>query len=200
MHRRGKVTLSAVVIQKWNKGGARDLKINQSAANNFRLVLTGWFLQAPKLTKYCTIKTIHCYERNLFNALNLNLPHFDKWCRRKCFFIGVVSFLGKEVEISCLVSVTILGHAVPVHWVSPPLQSPEPLCHLLLSSFDLGRDCLVWKRIRLLSGAKHQIRAPPLLIPSCAWLFHHHGLSGSVPAPDSVWTWSVFLAFYLFWM
>lgn len=68
--------------------------------------------------------------------------------------------------------------------------------YLLPSSFDLGRDCLVWKRIRLLNGAKHQIRAPLLFIPSCAWLFHHHGLSGSVPAPDSLRTWSVVLMLY----
>lgn len=50
----------------------------------------------------------------------------------------MISFLKKKNEISWSVSVTILGHAVPVHWVLLGLSSP-----LLPSSFDLGRDCLV---------------------------------------------------------
>lgn len=39
----------------------------------------------------------------------------------------MISFLSNEME-SLVQFVTILGHAVPVHWVSPPPQTPEPLC------------------------------------------------------------------------
>lgn len=108
----------------------------------------------------------------------------------------MISFLNKEMEslvqfLSPFLVMPFLSTGFP-HL--PKLMNLS--ASLLPSSFDLGRDCLVWKRIRLLNGAKHQLRAPLAFIPSYAWLFHHHGLSGSIPAPDSVWTWSVLPMFY----
>lgn len=102
----------------------------------------------------------------------------------------MISFLNEEMEP--------LVQFLSPFLVMPFLSTRFPHLPKLLNS--LGRDCLLWKRIRLLNGAKHQIRAPLLFIPSCVWLFHHHGLSDSVPAPDSVWTWSVFLMFLFYFI
>lgn len=69
---------------------------------------------------------------------------------------------------SPVVSLSIHGHVVPVHW-PPHLLRPLYTPFLLLSSPDLGRSD-VWKQIRLQNRAKHQIRAHQLCIILCVTL------------------------------
>lgn len=83
------------------------------------------------------------------------------------FFKMIYIFWKKKKKSQSSLSVTILGHAVLVHWFYLPPTLMGLSDSLLSSSLDLGRDCLVCKRIRLLKGAKHQIRAPLLFIPFC---------------------------------
>ena len=77
------------------------------------------------------------------------------------------------MKMFSFLSLSFLGHVVPVHWACPLPQTSEftlfpPPLYLLLA--ELGRDYLVWKRIRLLSWAKHQIRALTLCIILCMTL------------------------------
>lgn len=68
------------------------------------------------------------------------------------------------------IKTSFLGHVVPVYL--PPLRPPCLPSSLLLSvsfSQNLAR-CLFWKWIRLLSWAKHQIRALTLCIILCMTL------------------------------
>lgn len=78
----------------------------------------------------------------------------------------------------------------------PPPQTswvlPLPSSYLLLSR--LGRHDLVWKRIRLLSWAKHQIRALTLCIILCMTLTSALLPLSFYPSPaQCAQTWSVLL-------
>lgn len=79
----------------------------------------------------------------------------------------------RQLKLFFLLSLSFVGPVVPVRWASSPHQTsdftlfPPPL---YLHSSNLGRDCLVWKRIRLLSWANHQIRALTLCLILCMTL------------------------------